>query len=169
MVAAKGNRTTASFKILVVEDDSRLQELYTRVLAMFGFRSVTVVPDADLAIEKIKNTAPPYDLVILDWDLPGERNGMDVLNYIRYDSLRPYTAVLLSTGMAQMRHVEEARDSGMTGFLAKPFTVDQLKDKLMRVFKDPRSFVRSHFYTGPCRRRKNIGPPGGTERRKAIR
>ena len=168
VVTSSKDRTTGSFRILVVEDDERLQELYGKVLDVFGFRFVDIVGDGQEAVDKMSEAALPYDLVILDWNLPGEKNGMDVLNFIRYESRRAYSAVLISTGMAQIRHVEEARDSGMTDFLAKPFTVEQLKDKLMRIFRDPRSFVKSVWYTGPCRRRRNIGPPGGEERRKAI-
>lgn len=153
---------------MVVEDDERLQALYPRMLDAFGFRNVNIAGDAEAAIKELNDAALPYDLVILDWEMPGHKNGMDVLAYIRHDYRRPYTAVLLSTGMAQMRHVEEARDSGMTDFLAKPFSVEQLKDKLVRMFKEPRAFVKSPWYTGPCRRRRNIGPPGGAERRKAA-
>ncbi len=165
VVQSVQQRASSSFRILVVEDDPQLRKLYSSVLSVFGFRYVEYAKSGEEAIEKLSETRLPFDLVILDWHLGGEMDGMDVLYFIRRESRRIYTPVLISTGMTQLRHVKESREGGMTDFLAKPFSVDQLGMKIKRMISKPRKFIKTDFYIGPCRRVRDMDMPVEKERR----
>jgi DNA-binding response OmpR family regulator len=69
------------------------------------------------------------------------------------------------TGYADRDKVAAARDMGVTEMLAKPFSVTSLAQRLLQVIDRPRQFVHTHDYFGPDRRRQNLGPSDGAERR----
>jgi FixJ family two-component response regulator len=57
------------------------------------------------------------------------------------------------TGYTEIERVMEARDSGITEFLAKPISARTLYSRLCSVVDQPRSFVNSEEFAGPDRRR----------------
>jgi hypothetical protein len=60
-----------------------------------------------------------------------------------------------------------ARDMGVTEFLAKPFTANDLAKRLTHVINAPRDFILSADYFGPCRRRRRNSEFTGPLRRIA--
>ncbi len=59
------------------------------------------------------------------------------------------------TGYAERSLVMEARDAGVTEFIAKPLTAQALVNRLGAVIFKPRPFVRTSSYFGPDRRRRD--------------
>ncbi len=72
--------------------------------------------------------------------------------------------IIMLTANSEPEYVVEARDRGVTEFLAKPFTVDSLYRRLVSVIARPRPFVNAEQYFGPDRRRRQV-PHGGRNRR----
>ncbi|MCP5361926.1 MAG: response regulator [Hyphomicrobiales bacterium] len=107
-----------------------------------------------------------YDLLITDWEMP-EMTGLELVQYIRSHpkALNFFVPIIMLTGRAERENIERARDAGITEFLAKPFTIEDLRKRIISVVETPRPFVLSRSYNGPCRRRHNKPPPGGIERR----
>ena len=167
------NSLSASFfRVLLVEDDARLRRYLSSTLTVLGFRKITEAENGQQALELFKayRTGFRYDFIITDWEMP-EMTGLELLQEVRQDITHPdYTIpILMCTGMAQKRHVIEARDFGTTEFIAKPFTVEQLAQKLTSLLEKPRHFIISDLYVGPCRRRRVVALSEGTvERRKSV-
>ncbi len=63
--------------------------------------------------------------------------------------------VIMMTGHSERHRIEEARDAGITEFLAKPISARSVLERMIEVIEHPRPFVRTKSYFGPCRRRKN--------------
>ena len=61
----------------------------------------------------------------------------------------------------------EVREAGATELLAKPFSVQALRDRLAAVFQKPRPFVVAQAFKGPDRRRRDND--GGAHRRQTDR
>ena len=57
------------------------------------------------------------------------------------------------SGAADREIVEQARDAGMTEFIAKPFSAKSVADRLLQVINRPRPFILAQGYFGPDRRR----------------
>ena len=72
--------------------------------------------------------------------------------------------IIMLTANSEQDYVVNARDKGVTEFLAKPFNVEGLYRRLVAVIAKPRSFVNADEYFGPDRRRRQV-PFGGTDRR----
>jgi two-component system, chemotaxis family, chemotaxis protein CheY len=74
---------------------------------------------AVLAIDKLKP-----DVICLDIQMPGEVDGMGVLQHVREHS--PATKVVMISGYATPESVKKARELGASGFLVKPFNADRV-------------------------------------------
>jgi DNA-binding response OmpR family regulator len=68
----------------------------------------------------------------------------------------------MMTGHSAVVRVMEARDAGVTEFIAKPLSARTLLNRLNAVIYQPRPFVRTQTYFGPDRRRRadpnHLGP-----------
>ena len=70
------------------------------------------------------------------------------------------------TGHTERARVEAARDAGVTEFLAKPITTQNLLTRLIEVVERPRPFIRCAGYFGPDRRRHKAEDYAGPWRRR---
>lgn len=117
-------------RILVVEDDQALRELYFEVLKNQGYE-VESVADGETALEKLKNGG--YDCVLLDYKLP-HMNGIEVLQKLK-DEFPAVTngSILLLTNMGDDTIIADAISLGAKGYLIKAdFTPDKLVEEIRR-------------------------------------
>jgi putative two-component system response regulator len=131
--------------ILVVDDDEPLRRLLSSVLSPGGFR-VREAASAEEAEEMLSRTAP--DVVVLDVNLPG-RSGHDLLRQLRSDPATRLLPVVMLTGSPTRDSRLSALEEGVTDFLSKPFSPDEL---LARV----RSLVRMKRYTDALEDAENV-------------
>lgn len=82
-------------KILIVEDDFRLMQLYTEILKTTNFSIETAV-DGSEALQKIKTFMP--DIILLDLFIP-KINGIDVLKSIKANPITKVIKVIVSTNV----------------------------------------------------------------------
>jgi two-component system, chemotaxis family, chemotaxis protein CheY len=138
--------------VLVVESTKAMFDLTKSVLIAFGVNQVYSAYGFDEGFETFCRVNP--DLVIIDW-LDDPHNGLELSKRIRTDekSPNPFTPIVLMTGFSQKKRVLQARDSGITEFLVKPYTAKALYQKIEQLIEKPRHFVRSDNYFGPDRRR----------------
>jgi DNA-binding response OmpR family regulator len=70
------------------------------------------------------------------------------------------------TGHSEKKRVLEARDAGVTEFLAKPISAKALYQRILNVVVNPRPFIKTKTFFGPDRRRNHSSSYVGPERRK---
>ena len=103
-------------KILLIEDDVFVSDIYTRELKKGGYE-VEVAADGLEGVEKTKENK--YDLILLDIMLP-KKTGVDVLKEIRVpNSPAKDTAVYLLTNLGQGSIIKQAIEIGSQGYLLK--------------------------------------------------
>lgn len=115
--------------ILIIEDEKSIQKLAKANLTASGYQ-VLVADNGEEGLRLAQVERP--DLVLLDLMLPG-MSGWDVLISIRLSQkLRKIPVVVMT---AVVPDGEEYRIRGMrtAGYLVKPFTVDELLDKVKEV------------------------------------
>jgi len=115
--------------VLVVDDNSFMRELLVATLRSLGIAQAVAVPDCATAIERLKlsRTDPvaaglgTVDLIMADYLMPGV-DGILFLRWLRSDKQVPdrFVPFIMVSGAADQYVVEEARDAGVTEFLAKP-------------------------------------------------
>ncbi len=153
-------------KILVVDDNQHMRKLVTAILRAFGTIQIYESSEGEHAWKLLRENNP--DIVILDWMMEG-MTGIDLAKMIRTSaaSPNPYIPIIMLTGRSDLESVQQARDAGVNEFLAKPVSVKAILSRLTAVIEQPRPFVRTPTYFGPCRRRRANEEYRGPERREA--
>lgn len=151
--------------VLVVDDMPPMLSLVASLLRIFGFKKVITASDAERAFELFCKESP--DIVLTDWQME-PIDGVELARQIRTDhiSTNPYVPIILMTGYSAEIRVMRARDNGITEFLVKPFTAQDLYSRLKQVIEHPRKFVAAEEFFGPDRRRKRIKSYEGPSRRE---
>ena len=103
-------------KILVVEDDTYIRDLYEEILKGEGY-DVSVAIDGEDGVVKAREGG--YDLVLLDVMMP-KLNGLQVLQKLKEQAPQnPNKKIVLLTNLAQDPVVKEAMQTGASDFLLK--------------------------------------------------
>lgn len=118
-------------KILIVEDDTHL---LSDVVDWLEFEQHTVesVGDGKEADDRLKFYK--YDLVVLDWELPG-LHGVEVCK--RYRAAGGVTPIIMLTGKGQISDKEQGLDAGVDDYLTKPFHLKELSARIRALLRRP--------------------------------
>ncbi|MBU6462966.1 MAG: response regulator [Bradyrhizobium sp.] len=107
--------------VLVVEDESLLQELVKGALRHGGF-DMTCSPNAAEAVELLKSGAVRYRALVTDINLQGPSNGWELAREVR--EIDPSFPVVYLTGVAAEEWVSQGVPNSV--LLEKPFAPAQL-------------------------------------------
>ncbi|MEI7609061.1 MAG: response regulator, partial [Rhodospirillaceae bacterium] len=129
-------------RALVVDDLEIARESLGEMLRMFGL-AVAEAGSGAAALAELARAGEagerPYDLVFLDWKMPG-RNGIDTARDIKaLSSLTTPPVVIMVTAYGRERIMQEAERLGLQGFLVKPVTSSVLLETLHGVLGTTRS------------------------------
>ncbi|MBL4886345.1 MAG: response regulator [Planctomycetaceae bacterium] len=116
-------------KILLVDDSGVMRVIQRRCLNKLGIEDSDIDDAADglIALQKTQTTS--YTVIFTDWNMPN-MNGLELLIEIRKND--KVTPVIMVTTEAARPRVLEAVQNGVSDYLVKPFTQDDLKDKIMK-------------------------------------
>jgi len=117
-----------NYKILVVDDDTRLRSLLTKYLSENGF-NVSNAKDAFDAEEKFMNG--DFDLLVVDVMMPG-KTGVEFVKDLREKSKVP---VLMLTAMGEIDDRIAGLESGADDYLQKPFEPKELLLRINSILK----------------------------------
>jgi two-component system OmpR family response regulator len=121
-------------KILLVDDDKTVSNAVAEVLEA-SQHVVEQVHNGEDALFRLKSYE--YDLVILDWGLPGVA-GVDVLKEYRANG--GSSPVIMMTGKAHIADKEAGFDSGADDYLTKPFSLRELTLRVRALMRRPSEF-----------------------------
>jgi DNA-binding response OmpR family regulator len=113
-------------QILVVDDDALITLMVSESLKLHGF-DVAIVEDGVSALAAVRQRRPA--LILLDTDMP-VLDGFAVLKTLQADPALNHVPVIMLTARRNARDVVLARSLGASDYLAKPFDI---LDLLQRV------------------------------------
>ncbi|MCE5308601.1 MAG: response regulator [Acidobacteriales bacterium] len=115
--------------VLIVDDSAAIRKILQRVLmqAEVPLGQVIEAGDGVEAIEKL--TAQPVNLVLSDINMPN-MDGLQLLARIKANAAWSSMPVIMITTEGSQAKVMEAVQLGAAGYVRKPFTADQIKEKL---------------------------------------
>jgi signal transduction histidine kinase/CheY-like chemotaxis protein/CHASE3 domain sensor protein len=129
----------AQLRALIVDDNDVARQILREALDTIAKR-VDVVASGNEALVAIRehDAAEPYDIVFMDWRMPG-MDGLQASRYIKSDeTLTQQPAIVLVTAFGREEVREEAERLQLDGFLLKPVTRSMIVDTLVNVFAEER-------------------------------
>jgi two-component system copper resistance phosphate regulon response regulator CusR len=118
-------------RVLVVEDDTAIADYLLRGLREEGF-TVEHAPDGEDAWHRL--TTASWDVVLLDWSLPGT-DGLSVLR--RFRQTNQSTPILFLTARDAVSDRVRGLDSGANDYLCKPFAFEELLARIRATTRQP--------------------------------
>ena len=116
--------------ILIVDDYKTMLKIIRNLLKQLGFSNVDEATDGSAALRKIHNKN--YGLVISDWNME-PMSGLQLLKEVRLDAKLKGLPFIMVTAESKTENVIAAKESGVNGYIVKPFTAATLKSKINTV------------------------------------
>lgn len=117
----------SKLSVLVVDDQPEIRSMVREILSYAGVSRVMEAANGRDALTLIDADFDIVDLIICDWNMPS-MTGIDFLRQVR--TVFPDMPFLMVTGRCDKNSVMEARNAGVSAFIRKPFSPDQLEEKL---------------------------------------
>jgi len=113
-------------RIMIVDDDPDALSLMEKILTEDGFELIKVSNATEVGL-KAAQLSP--DLILLDFLMP-EINGFEVCKALRENDMTRSIPIMAVTCLSKERDIERIFSCAADEYLAKPFKVDQLLDKV---------------------------------------
>lgn len=119
--------------VLIVDDSAAIRKILRRVLqqAEIPLGQVFEAGDGKEAVESLKNQM--VQLILSDINMPN-MDGLEFLTKVRAEPAWKDLPILMVSTEGTQAKVLEAVERGASGYVRKPFTADQIKEKLAGLF-----------------------------------
>lgn len=116
-------------RLLLVEDEPKLLEALEYLLKRNGY-AVDTAADGESAMDLAASDV--YDLLVLDWMLPG-RSGLNIVKELRKNGID--VPVLFLTARDSLEDRVAGLDAGADDYLVKPFSTEELLARLRALWR----------------------------------
>jgi len=122
-----------SLKILIVDDASFVRDTIKRTLReTLAHVELQEAPDGRRALGLLRSNK--YDIILSDWEMP-ELSGEQLLKWVRTEYSNPKIPFIMISSRGDRSHILKAIESGVSDYLGKPFTAEELRRKLNKQLK----------------------------------
>ena len=130
-------------KILVVEDEPKIATSLQRGLQSEGY-VVDIAEDGDMA-ETLAG-ATTYDLVLLDWMIPGTYDGPGLVRL--WHEQKKFMPIMMLTARGTIGDKVQGLDTGADDYLPKPFSFDELLARVRALLRRPAAGAGTTYTVG---------------------
>ncbi len=113
--------------VLLVEDQSSMRKVVASMLTKMGFADIVEAADGVEALEVLRMRN--VDLVLTDWVMPNLDGGA-LIREIRDTPSYEELPVVVFSALSEPENIQAAKDAGCDAFLQKPFSREQLQQKM---------------------------------------
>ena len=121
-----------ALNVLIVDDQEQSRQLIQMVLDKIGVAQVYAAEDGVAAKELLTLKRRNLDIIICDWQMPN-MSGHELLQHVRRDY--PDMPFMMVTARSDPESVRTAMSSGVTDYIAKPFSPEAFGKKIVRLAK----------------------------------
>ena len=117
--------------VLIIEDNLEIRENTAEMLELSGFGVYTAANGQDglmLAVEKLP------DLILCDIMLPG-LNGFEVFRKLKENKSTSSIPFVFESARTEKKDINEGLEMGATGYIAKPYELNELIEKITSCLK----------------------------------
>ncbi len=130
-----GDESLIGLKVLIVDDNASLRSVIEKQVKRWGMRPESTYSgkEALAMLRNQINLGQPYDVIIIDHDMP-VMNGMQLAERIQQDDdITPKPARLMLTGLSISAISDDAQAAGIRQILAKPASGERLRQALLEL------------------------------------
>jgi two-component system chemotaxis response regulator CheY len=126
----------SEIRALIVDDSSVMRKIVERALGQAGIPlgKVFEASSGKEGLEVLRRER--VGLILSDINMP-EMDGLEFLRRLRADGLAEGVPVVMITTESSEEHVRQAILAGAQGYLRKPFTADQVKERVLPLIEQP--------------------------------
>ncbi len=118
------------FKILIIDDKPVMRKTIRNMLRVLGLNACYEAEDGEQGLAKLR--AEKFSFIICDWNMP-RMSGYDLLLKIRRDARLKHLPFLMVTAEVEESTVALAIESGVDGYIIKPFVPAVLEEKIVEI------------------------------------
>jgi CheY-like chemotaxis protein len=130
-------------RILFVDDEAMLVELGKEMLESLGYK-VTVTLSSRDALDRFRASPQAFDLVITDMTMP-VLTGKELAKELMI--IRPDIPIILCTGFSEQINEKQAMETGIKGYIMKPYASKSLNTSIRKVLGERELHVNSSTAT----------------------
>jgi len=129
MINVKNMGAETKKKIMIVEDDTFVMDIYQTKLVQEGFEAVAAINGLE-AMKKLADLQP--DLILLDIIMP-YMDGLEVLKKIKSEERLKNIPIILLTNLSQKEEISQGLELGANDYLIKShFTPSEVLEKIKK-------------------------------------
>lgn len=117
-------------RILLIDDASFIRDLIKRTLRQY-LPQCEIIEGADGRKAQSILGRQPIDLILSDWEMPGV-SGEELLQWVRADEKLAHIPFVMITSLGGKEHIMRAVQAGVSDYLGKPFTGEELMQKVQK-------------------------------------
>ena len=119
-------------KILLVDDSKTMRNIQKKTLESLGGTEFGEAGDGVEALGVIGANPAPFDLMLVDWNMPN-MNGLSLVTKVREKDKT--TPIIMVTTEAEKQRVIDAIKAGVNNYVIKPFTPEGLMEKVKQTLE----------------------------------
>ena len=121
-----------AYNVLIVDDSTPMREVIKKVVKASGFNlgGIFEASNGREALDLLEREW--LDLVLTDYNMP-EMNGLELLDAMKKNENLMSIPVVMITTEGSKQRVEEFLDKGAMAYIKKPFSPEEIKQKLNRI------------------------------------
>jgi CheY-like chemotaxis protein len=122
------NDSLGHLTVLAVDDSLQMRRIMQSMLAEIGINQIFTAKDGFEALNFMGNCDDLIDMILCDWKMP-HMTGLEFLRQVR--TADPDIPFIMVTGKGDEQSVLEAKAHGVSSFIVKPFSANQLEKKIL--------------------------------------
>jgi two-component system cell cycle sensor histidine kinase/response regulator CckA len=119
-------------KILIVDDEQSVRDFASQVLQRYGY-TVLTASSGEQAVDLYSRQNKEIDLIVLDIGMPGMGGHKCMLEILR---IAPNAKIVIASGYAVDGPVQKTLEQGASGFIGKPYHMEDMLKTVRRVLND---------------------------------
>lgn len=131
---SKETDSCGDLKVLLMDDDSMVRNVAARIFAHLGCR-YEIVDEGESALSVYRDAMEedPFHVVIMDLTIPGGMGGREAVAALL--EIDPSALVIVASGYSNDPVLSEYRSYGFSGYLVKPFTIEEMRRVIKELIK----------------------------------
>jgi two-component system chemotaxis response regulator CheY len=120
-------------KVLIVDDSLVVRTIIENAIKPIGYEAIHAGNGKE-AMDIIEKQAKDINLVLLDWNMPVQ-DGFETVKCIRQNDAYNHLCILMISTESEDEKIGQALDAGAQGYLAKPFSTEELASKIKQTME----------------------------------